>query len=133
MLMASGKSRPIVWAARDVWAWHPRYGNFQSFLGLSGKSETACDFVGFLYSPMIGIDRRFVHRSIETTTDDCWDKAPPEKQWHPIFRQNGMVAREVWKKYEGRIKALMSAGKTNDSLQVVLQYYKEVKDKSATQ
>mgnify|MGYP000745972921 CR=1 FL=1 len=45
----------------DISIWHPRFLQWQRFTTVRGEKTTRGNFLGYAYSPLIAIDRSFVH------------------------------------------------------------------------
>jgi hypothetical protein len=60
--------------------WQPRYGHCA--LGRT-------DYLGYMFAPVIWLDRRFVHptKYVDDNADWDWLQKLQEKDYHPEFRQ----------------------------------------------
>jgi hypothetical protein len=65
---ASGHSRrafgvPTLISSLDTKTWFPAIGGFDVYLTIHGQEATRGDLVGYVFSPLIRLDRRYFHRS----------------------------------------------------------------------
>ncbi|MDR3404348.1 MAG: hypothetical protein P4L99_17750 [Chthoniobacter sp.] len=67
--------------------WQPRLGYWAPYRS---------DWLGALYSPLIRLDRRFIHPSRYVTDPKFleWSKATAVAEWHPTFRAEIQSARQ---------------------------------------
>jgi hypothetical protein len=49
------------WAMSDVIRWDPAVAHWEPFRDVYGKDGSRGTLMGYLYSPLIRLDRRFVH------------------------------------------------------------------------
>ena len=48
-------------ALTDVLVWQPRFAEWRTWRGVDGRDQSDGDFLGFCYSPLIALDRAWVH------------------------------------------------------------------------
>ena len=47
----------------DVWHWQPRFMSWEPFRDVGGNDTSRGDLLGYLYSPLIRVDRAWRHPS----------------------------------------------------------------------
>lgn len=95
VISESGKHRLIAGlAASDVLVWQPRYGFCEQFMQIDGTTILRADRLGYLYSPLILLDQKAFHPTIQYIGEDgaILDSFPPYESYHP-FRTNRFHGR----------------------------------------
>ena len=60
----SGKYRPMVLAASDIFLWQPRYGECEWFVGVDGRAVLRGDDLGYFFAPLILLDQACLHQTL---------------------------------------------------------------------
>lgn len=96
----SGKHR-ITLAVADIFEWQPRFGQFHRMRSYGGGWQVRADGLGWLYSPLILADQKWVHTTIPFIAEgfEVVDPvpAPPLEDYHPTLanRFHGRFPYEV--------------------------------------
>jgi hypothetical protein len=72
-------------AIPDSMSWQPYWGTGGTFVRADGSSTWDCDWIGFLFAPLLYVDQRSVHPTIPILKDDLTIDAaaiPPQNKLH---------------------------------------------------
>lgn len=72
VVIPSGETRsafgnPSLVSMPDLAVWTPRFGRFESYLTIKGESAVRATTVGYIFCPLIYLDRRYFHKSFRVT------------------------------------------------------------------
>lgn len=72
LVIPSGETRfafgkPTAVSMPDMAIWTPQFGRFESYLTIRGDRAVRATIIGYLFCPLIYLDRRFFHKSFRVT------------------------------------------------------------------